>query len=110
LRYFLVFSYYGKAYHGWQIQPNAITVQEVLEQAMSLLFRETVQLTAAGRTDAGVHAREMYAHFNTEVVFNREEMRYRLNAFLPKDIAVKDIIEVPEDAHARFDAIERTYE
>ncbi|NKI25709.1 tRNA pseudouridine(38-40) synthase TruA [Arenibacter sp. 6A1] len=110
MRYFLVFSYYGKAYHGWQIQPNAITVQEVLEQAMSLLFRETVQLTAAGRTDAGVHAREMYAHFNTEVVFNREEMRYRLNAFLPKDIAVKDIIEVPEDAHARFDAIERTYE
>ena len=110
LRYFVQFSYQGKSYHGWQKQPNAISVQEVLENAFSLLLRETVSLTGAGRTDAGVHAREMFAHFDTDAVFNSTELIHRLNAFLPEDIAVIGIFEVPVDAHARFDATERTYE
>jgi len=110
LRYFVQFSYYGKKYHGWQKQPNAITVQEVMEHAFSLLLKEPILLTGAGRTDAGVHAREMYAHFNAQAAFNCEEIKYRLNAFLPEDIAVKAIFKVHGDAHARFDALEREYE
>lgn len=110
MRYFIRFSYFGKAYHGWQNQPNAITVQEILEKALSTLLREKIELVAAGRTDAGVHAREMYAHFNFNLIENREELAFRLNAFLPEDISVQEIRNVNDDAHARFDATERTYE
>ena len=110
MRYFIQFSYFGKAYHGWQNQPNAITVQEVLEKALSTLLRETVEVVGAGRTDAGVHARQMFAHFEVEPILDLDELVYRLNAFLPDDIAVQHIRQVPEDAHARFDAVERTYE
>ncbi|RTE53297.1 tRNA pseudouridine(38-40) synthase TruA [Arenibacter aquaticus] len=110
MRYFVQFSYNGKNYHGWQKQPNAITVQEVLEKALCLLLKEPILLTGAGRTDAGVHAREMYAHFNSQAVFNCEELKYRLNAYLPNDIGVKVIFKVHGDAHARFDALERVYE
>jgi tRNA pseudouridine38-40 synthase len=110
LRYFIQFSYFGKAYHGWQKQPNAITVQEVLEDALSKLLREEVITTGAGRTDAGVHAKIMYAHFDIAVIKNPNDLVYRLNAFLPDDIAVQNIIEVGPEAHARFDATQRTYE
>ena len=110
MRYFVQFSYQGKSYHGWQKQPNAKTVQEVLENAFSLLLRETVSLTGAGRTDAGVHAMEMFAHFDSDVAFNDHELIHRLNSFLPEDIAIGGIYEVPADAHARFDASERKYE
>ncbi|MCK0188370.1 tRNA pseudouridine(38-40) synthase TruA [Arenibacter sp. F20364] len=110
MRYFVQFSYQGKSYHGWQKQPNAISVQEVLENAFSLLLRETVSLVGAGRTDAGVHAREMFAHFDTDAHFSNMELIHRLNAFLPEDIAVIGIFLVGADAHARFDASERTYE
>ncbi|MCK0144884.1 tRNA pseudouridine(38-40) synthase TruA [Arenibacter sp. F26102] len=110
MRYFVQFSYKGKAYHGWQKQPNAITVQEVLEKAFSMMLRETVSLTGAGRTDSGVHAKVMYAHFDSEVLFLCTELIYRLNAFLPDDIAVSEIYEVPVESHARFDALERIYE
>lgn len=110
MRYFVQFSYQGTSYHGWQKQPNAITVQEVLENAFSLILQEKVSLTGAGRTDSGVHAQEMYAHFDTEVIGNGNELVYRLNAFLPEDIAVSRIFEVRGDAHARFDALERIYE
>lgn len=110
MRYFIRFSYFGKAYHGWQNQPNAITVQEVLEKALSTLLRQPIDVVGAGRTDAGVHAREMYAHFDVESLTDREELVYRLNAFLPEDIAVLEIIPVQPEAHARFDAVERTYE
>lgn len=110
MRYFVQFSYKGKAYHGWQKQPNAITVQEVLEKAFSLILQETVALTGAGRTDSGVHAKLMYTHFDSDVLFNSTELVYRLNAFLPEDIAVGRIVEVPLEAHARFDALERIYE
>ncbi len=110
MRYFVAFSYNGAAYHGWQYQPNAISVQEVLETAFSTLLNEKVSLMGAGRTDAGVHAKQMYAHFNVSVIKNVIGIIYRLNSFLPDDIAVQKIFEVEEEAHARFDAIERTYE
>lgn len=110
MRYFVQFSYHGKRYHGWQIQPNAVTVQEVLQDALGLILKEPVHLTAAGRTDAGVHARAMFAHFDLIGELEAESLLYRLNAFLPEDIAVHHIFEVPVEAHARFDALERTYE
>ncbi|WP_086476266.1 tRNA pseudouridine(38-40) synthase TruA [Arenibacter amylolyticus] len=110
MRYFIQFSYHGKRYHGSQIQPNALTVQEVLQHALSLLLRETIQITAAGRTDAGVHAKVMFAHFDCSLVLETEALCQRLNSFLPPDLAVQAIFPVPETAHARFDATERTYE
>tara|TARA_R110000868_G_scaffold21640_7_gene89773 strand:- start:63007 stop:63750 length:744 start_codon:yes stop_codon:yes gene_type:complete len=110
LRYFVTFSYFGKHYHGWQKQPNAITVQEVLEDAFSKLLGESILMMGAGRTDAGVHAKQMYAHFEYSIIKNTVDLLYRLNAFLPKDIAVQKIIEVKDEAHARFDAVSRTYE
>ncbi len=110
MRYFIVFSYFGKSYHGWQNQPNAITVQEVLEEAMSKLLREKIALVGAGRTDAGVHAKQMYAHFDFDGEVDSDVLVYRLNAFLPEDIAVSKLFPVEKNAHARFDAIERTYE
>nr|WP_299384637.1 tRNA pseudouridine(38-40) synthase TruA [Allomuricauda sp.] len=110
MRYFIRFSYFGKAYHGWQNQPNAITVQEVLEKAMSTLLRQPIEVVGAGRTDAGVHAKEMYAHFDSEPISDKQDFVYRLNAFLPEDIAVFDLVKVKENANARFDAGERTYE
>ena len=110
MRYFIRFSYFGKAYHGWQNQPNAITVQEVLEKALSTLLRQKIEVVGAGRTDTGVHAREMYAHFDHDPISDLSELTYRLNAFLPEDIAVQEIKKVKEGVHARFDAVERTYE
>lgn len=110
MRYFIQFSYFGKAYHGWQNQPNAITVQEVLEKALSTLLRQKVEVIGAGRTDTGVHAKEMFAHFNFDLIDDLEELVYRLNAFLPGDIAVQQIYNMVPEAHARFDALERTYE
>ncbi|NAY93035.1 tRNA pseudouridine(38-40) synthase TruA [Muricauda sp. JGD-17] len=110
MRYFIRFSYFGKAYHGWQNQPNAITLQETLEKALSTLLRSTIEVVGAGRTDAGVHAKEMFAHFDVEVLADVQDLVHRLNAFLPEDIAVQEIFKVKPDAHARFDAVERTYE
>ncbi len=110
MRYFIEFSYNGTAYHGWQNQPNAISVQEVLEKALSTLLRKPTEVLGAGRTDAGVHARQMFAHFDTSIALNSKELVSRLNSFLPEDIAIKDLRQVKPDAHARFDAVERTYE
>lgn len=110
MRYFIRFSYFGKAYHGWQNQPNAITVQEVLENALSTLLRKKIEVVGAGRTDAGVHAKEMFAHFDFDLIEDKIELVYRLNAFLPDDVSVQEVIQINSDAHARFDAIERTYE
>lgn len=110
MRYFIQFSYQGKRYHGWQVQPNALTVQEVLQDALGLIMKAEVQLTAAGRTDAGVHARNMYAHFDFAGALEIGALRYKLNAFLPEDIAIRRIFKVPAGAHARFDALQRTYE
>ncbi|WP_299521423.1 tRNA pseudouridine(38-40) synthase TruA [Winogradskyella sp.] len=109
MRYFLELSYNGKAYHGWQNQPNAISVQEVLEKALSTILKSNIAIVGAGRTDTEVHAYQMFAHFDFEVDFNSENLVYKLNSFLPKDIAVHSIFEVSPEAHARFDAISRTY-
>jgi tRNA pseudouridine38-40 synthase len=109
LRYFIDLSYNGTHYHGWQVQPNAVTVQATLNKALSVLLKSPTDSMGAGRTDTGVHAVQMVAHFDTEVSFDREQMPYKLNAFLPKDIAVNTIKNVHEAAHARFDAISRSY-
>lgn len=109
MRYFVEFSYNGKNYFGFQVQPREITVQEVVEKALSTILREEIKITGAGRTDSGVHAKMMFAHFDTAQNFG-ENLVDRLNSFLPSDIAVKRIFQVKEDFHARFDATFRTYE
>jgi len=112
MRYFLKLAYNGEKYFGWQIQTNAISVQEVLTKTLSLLLKEDIDITGAGRTDTGVHAHEFYAHFDTSAQFTAEiksEFIQRLNSFLPSDIVVYDILSVQESAHARFDALNRTY-
>lgn len=109
LRYFIELSYNGKAYHGWQIQPNAISVQEVLENALTMLLNEKIAVLGAGRTDTGVHAKQMFAHFDLNNDFDEDQLIYKLNAFLPKDIAIQQIRPVQSNAHARFDALSRTY-
>ena len=109
MRYFLELSYNGKAYHGWQNQPNAISVQEVLEKALATLLRKSTEIVGAGRTDAGVHALQMFAHFDNETVLEANQLKHQLNSFLPRDIAIHDIFAVENDAHARYDAISRTY-
>jgi len=109
LRYFIELSYDGTHYHGWQSQPNALTVQDKIEKALSLLLRSTLKITGAGRTDAGVHARQMFAHFDTDIIFSPADLVYKLNSFLPKDIAIQQIFPVQSDMHARFDAVARSY-
>lgn len=109
-RYFLRLAYDGTNYHGWQVQDNAHTVQAELERKVSILLGEKIQITGCGRTDAGVHAREFFAHFNSEdFKFNPNDFVYKLNRFLPKDIAVFDLFEVDAEMHARFSALSRTY-
>lgn len=109
MRYFIEFSYNGKNYFGYQIQPREISVQQELEKALSTLLRQEIKTTGAGRTDTGVHAKKMFAHFDTESAPD-QNLVYKLNSFLPDDIAVKRIFEVKNDFHARFDATYRTYE
>lgn len=109
-RYFLHLAYNGTRYHGWQIQSDAISVQEELEKCLSLKLGEKVSITGCGRTDTGVHARNFYAHFDVEKeISNCEEFVYRLNIFLPDDIVIYKCWEVDNDLHARFDATSRTY-
>ena len=111
MRYFIEISYLGTGYHGWQIQPNAITIQEVLENCMSKILNSKIKLIGAGRTDSGVHANQMFAHFDfNSKIINSNELIYKLNSFLPKEIVINDLIMVKNDAHARFDAISRSYE
>lgn len=109
MRYFLYFSYDGRRYHGWQVQPNAQTVQGVVDAALTTLLRQDIQTTGAGRTDTGVSARMMVAHFDTDVLFDPAALTRRLNALLPPDIAAQRLRRVSETAHARFDALARTY-
>jgi tRNA pseudouridine38-40 synthase len=109
LRFFIELSYNGKAYHGWQNQPNAISVQEVLEKALSTILNTKIAIMGAGRTDAGVHASQMFAHFDFEQKIKSKDLVYKLNSFLPKDIAVTSIFEVKPEMHARFYATSRTY-
>ena len=108
-RYFIYFSYDGAAYHGWQVQPNAITVQQVLEEALAKLVRQPVPLVGAGRTDAGVNAACMVAHGDFPCEVDCAQLVYKLNKILPPDIAVSGVRRVKDDAHARFDALSRRY-
>ena len=110
MRYFIEFAYNGKNYHGFQSQPDAASVQETLEKALSTLLRETISIVGAGRTDSGVHAKQMFAHFDTEQTLDDVMLTKKLNSFLPIDIVVYRIFEVSKEAHARFDATSRTYE
>lgn len=110
MRYFIHFSYFGKNYHGFQIQPDAVSVQEELTKALSLLLKSEIEIVGAGRTDSGVHAKEMYAHFDFDQEIDGKNLTKKLNSFLPKDIAVFNVFRVDDEAHARFDATKRTYE
>lgn len=110
MRYFIELAYNGKNYHGWQKQPNAMSVQEMLEAKLSTLLRKETEVVGCGRTDTGVHAKQYMAHFEYEEALESKEFCYKLNAMLPKDIAIYKVFEVSEKLHARFDASMREYE
>ena len=110
MRYFLKLSYNGAPFHGWQVQPNAVSVQSTIEEALSTVLRENISIVGAGRTDTGVNARQMYAHFDYDKeIPDFGKLINSLNRLVGKDIAIYDIIKVADDAHARFDATARTY-
>src|SRR5690606_8548710 len=108
LRYFIELAYNGKDFFGWQRQPKQISVQETLEKAISTLLRTPIEITGAGRTDTGVHAKKMYAHFDFEGELP-QDLAHRLNSFLTKDVVIYAIHPMTDEAHARFDATDRTY-
>jgi tRNA pseudouridine38-40 synthase len=108
MRYFLQLSYHGKNYSGWQRQENAVSVQQTLEENLSKIFASPLEIVGCGRTDAGVHAQDYFAHFDTDKNLP-EFFLYRINSMLPDDIAIHDFFQVKPDLHARFDAISRTY-
>jgi tRNA pseudouridine38-40 synthase len=110
-RYFIFISYKGTSYHGWQIQPNGVTVQKILDEALSTILGENISTIGAGRTDAGVHARIFCAHFDSSIsdISIFRNLVFRLNRYLPSDISVSSIKKVLPDASARFSAISRTY-
>ncbi|WP_111706493.1 tRNA pseudouridine(38-40) synthase TruA [Lutibacter citreus] len=110
MRYFIEIAYKGTNYHGWQLQPNAITVQELINKALSTVLKIKLNVVGAGRTDAGVHAKQLFAHFDFETDFNTNELLYKVNSLLPSDIAVLNIFKTIDDAHARFNAKSRSYE
>jgi len=109
MRYLVKLSYFGEHYSGWQRQPNGKSVQEILEDCISLKVREKIAITGAGRTDTGVHAKLMIAHFDVNKKVSPNLVK-DLNAFLPFDIAISEIKEVSDDFHARFSALSRSYE
>lgn len=114
MRFFIRLAYKGTNYYGWQLQPNVLTVQEVLENALSVFFRQKVKVTGAGRTDTGVHAKEYFAHFDLNdgeffSDFNVNKIIYAVNGILPVDIRAYNLYTVIDSAHARFDALSRTY-
>lgn len=109
MRYFIELSYNGKNYHGWQIQPDAISVQEKLNYAISTILQENIQVVGAGRTDTGVHASQMFAHFDVDRELEKNII-FKLNSILPNDISVQDFYLVDDEKHVRFDATSRSYE
>lgn len=112
-RYFIELAYKGTAYHGWQIQPNAIAVQEVLNNALKIVLRQDLETLGCGRTDSGVHASQFYAHFDIALTFSpaeKEKFIRSVNSLLPYDISVSQLIDVDNNAHARFDATLRAYQ
>ena len=109
-RYFIHLAYNGANYCGWQTQPGLPTVQLTFENALSTLLREKIAVVGCGRTDTGVHASDFYAHFDSESEIDGEQLTFKLNSYLPADLAVFEIFKVKENAHARFDATARTYQ
>lgn len=110
MRFFIQLSYKGTAYHGWQAQTNANTIQEEINKALSTILNVKIEVIGAGRTDAGVHAKQMFAHFDCNKNFEAKILIKKINSFLPSDIAVQAIFEVGEEVSSRFDATSRTYE
>lgn len=110
LRYFIELQYNGGNYHGWQQQLNAVSIQEKLNNALSILLKATIKVMGAGRTDTGVHAEQLFAHFDIENEIDEELLMYKLNSILPSDIVIISIFNVKDEAHARFDAVSRSYE
>lgn len=110
MRYFIELAYDGTNYHGWQIQPNGISVQETVQSALSTVLRQPIEIVGAGRTDTGVHAAKMYAHFDSTNIEDLSLLENKLSKLLPPDISVNRIFPVRDEAHARFDAIYRTYQ
>lgn len=109
-RYFIHLAYNGTNYCGWQIQPQLPTVQLTLEQALTTLLRTPIAIVGCGRTDTGVHASDFYAHFDCPLSFESQQLVFKLNSYLPDDIVIFDIFQVADNAHARFDAVARTYQ
>jgi len=109
MRYFFEISYNGAGYAGWQSQPNATGIQAVVEECLSLLLRQKTEITASGRTDAGVHCEQQFFHADIAEAIERTDLIHKMNSFLPHDIAILDIRSVKPDAHARYDATERSY-
>ena len=109
LRYFFEISYKGTNYHGWQIQANALSIQQVIQEKLRRLLGEEIEITGSGRTDTGVHATQQYFHADITSKLHCAEFKYHLNAVLPKDMLIRSIRPVKPDAHARFDAISRCY-
>lgn len=110
MRYFFEISYKGTNYHGWQIQSNAISVQQVLQERFKQLTGDAVEIIGSGRTDAGVHAKQQYFHVDIKNELDTLDFQYHLNAVLPNDIVVHSIYKVGPEAHARFDASSRSYD
>lgn len=109
MRYFLFLSYKGTNYHGWQIQKNAIGIQEVINNGLETILRKSIPTIGSGRTDTGVHASEQVLHFDFDEQLDKIDFTYKLNSLLPKDISIKKMCEVKQDGHARFSATERQY-
>ena len=110
MRYFIKLSYNGESFHGWQTQTNAVTIQETIEKALQILLKKkTINIVGAGRTDAGVHAKEMIVHFDYDKILDSKKIIFKLNSFLDRNIYIIDIKPVSQDLHARFDATLREY-
>lgn len=109
MRYFIELSYHGKHYHGWQIQPDANSVQNEIHKALRTVLQEEINVVGAGRTDTGVHASQMFAHFDSEKELDKKYV-YKFNSVLPNDIVIHDLSKVEDEKHARFDAVDRSYE
>ena len=110
MRFFIDISYDGTNYHGWQVQPNADTVQNQINNAFSTILNQKINVVGAGRTDTGVHAQQLIAHFDIQHNFDIQKIKYKLNGFLKNDISINNIYVVKDDAHARFSALSRTYQ
>ena len=110
MRFFIELSYLGTNYHGWQIQPNVKTIQGQVNKVLSNILNVNIEVIGAGRTDAGVHAKQMYAHFDCDLDFEIQNLIFRANKFLDNDIVIHDVFKVKDEANSRFDAISRTYQ